>query len=188
MATADHTTTHLTETWSTSWWQSLLLGAVLMIAGVYILLNAVSATIISAVIFGIALLIAGLFEIVQAFWAPHWSGVFWRLVLGVFYAIGGGVLIADPISASVLLTLAFAAAMIASGVVRIFLAFDNWEAYGWLLLLSGLVGILAGVVLISKWPIAGLWFFGAVIGVDLILHGLWWFSLGFTQRHEPSVR
>jgi uncharacterized membrane protein HdeD (DUF308 family) len=186
MATTDHVTHH-TESWSASWWQSLLLGAVLVAAGLYVLLNAVSATMISAFLFGIALLVAGLFEIVQAFWAPHWSGVAWRLAVGAFYAIGGAILINDPLAASVLLTLAFAAALIASGAVRMFLAMVHWENLGWLLLTSGIFGVLAGAVLLAKWPISGLWFFGALVGVDLILHGLWWITSGWSARQETAV-
>ncbi len=173
---------HPTGTWGTSWWQSVLLGIVFMIAGLFVLRNAVLATVVSAIVFGIALLIAGLFEIVQAFWAEHWSGVFWRLLVGALYAIGGAILVADPLAASVLLTLAFAAALIASGVMRAYLALAHWDRYGWLLLASGIVGVLAGLVVLLKWPLSGLWVFGLVVGIDLLLHGLWWVVSGWTAR------
>ena len=175
---------HSTGTWEANWWQSILLGIVLIVAGLFVLRNAVAATVVSAIAFGIALLVAGLFEIVQSLWAPHWGGFFWRLLVGVFYAIGGAVLVADPLAASVLLTLAFAAALIASGAVRIFLAFAHWEQFGWLLLASGIVGILAGLVILFKWPLSGLWVFGLVVGVDLLLHGAWWVVSGWAAREE----
>jgi uncharacterized membrane protein HdeD (DUF308 family) len=173
-----------TGTWNTSWWQSILLGAVLILAGLFVLRNAVAATVASAIVFGIALVIAGLFEIVQSFWTPHWSGFFWRVLVGALYAIGGGALVADPLAASVLLTLAFAAALVASGSVRIFLALAHWERFGWLLLTSGVIGILAGLVILFKWPLSGLWVFGLVVGVDLLLHGFWWVVSGWNAREE----
>lgn len=169
-------------TWGTGWWQSVLLGIVFMIAGLFVLRNAVLATVVSAIVFGIALLIAGLFEIVQAFWAEHWSGVFWRLLVGALYAVGGAILVADPLAASVLLTLAFAAALIASGIMRIYVALAHWDRYGWLLFVSGIVGVLAGLVVLLKWPLSGLWVFGLVVGIDLFLHGLWWVVSGWTTR------
>ncbi len=169
-------------TWGTSWWQGILLGAVFMIAGLFVLRNAVLATVISAIVFGIALLIAGLFEMVQAFWAPHWSGVFWRLLVGTFYAVGGAALVADPLAASVLMTLVFAAALIASGIARMLLAFSHWDRFGWLLLVSGVVGVLAGLVILFKWPLSGLWVFGLAVGIDLLLHGLWWVVSGWSAR------
>lgn len=176
---------HPAGTWGTSWWQSILLGIVLILAGLFVLRNAVAATVVSAIVFGIALLVAGIFEIVQSFWAPHWGGVFWRLLVGALYAIGGGVLVADPLAASNVLTLAFAAALVASGVVRLFLAVKYWQRFGWLLFASGIVGILAGLVIFLKWPLSGLWVFGLAVGADLLLHGVWWVVSGWTARQEP---
>jgi uncharacterized membrane protein HdeD (DUF308 family) len=173
---------HPVGTWGTSWWQSILLGIVFMLAGLFSLRNAVLATVVSAIAFGIVLLVAGLFEIVQAFWAPHWSGVFWRLLVGALYAVGGAVLVADPLAASVVLTLVFAAALIASGIMRIALALGHWDRFGWLLLTSGVVGVLAGLVIVFKWPLSGLWVFGLVVGIDLLLHGAWWVASGWTAR------
>lgn len=180
-----HSAPHATRAWGTSWWSSILLGIVLMLAGLFVLRNAVAATVVSAIVFGIALLVAGLFEIVQSFWAPHWSGFFWRLLVGALYAIGGATLVADPLAASILLTLVFSAALIASGAARLFLAFQHWQRYGWLLCASGIVGILAGLVILAKWPLSGLWVFGLVVGIDLLLHGAWWVVSGWTARHEP---
>ncbi|MFZ1105260.1 MAG: HdeD family acid-resistance protein [Hyphomicrobiaceae bacterium] len=177
-----HTGTAPHSAWGTSWWQSVLLGIVFMIAGLFVLRNAVLATVVSAIVFGIALLVAGLFEIVQAFWAEHWSGLFWRLLVGALYAVGGAVLVADPLAASVLLTLVFSVALIASGVMRIYLALAYWHRYGWLLLASGIVGVLAGLVVLLKWPLSGLWVFGLVVGIDLVLHGAWWVVSGLAAR------
>ena len=47
-------------TWGTSWWQSILLGIVLILAGLFVLRDATAATVVSAIVFGIALLCAGL--------------------------------------------------------------------------------------------------------------------------------
>jgi len=175
---------HAADTRHASWWQSTLLGIVLIVAGLLVLRDAVAATVVSAIVVGLALLCAGFAEIVQAFGTPHWSGVLWRLLVGALYAIGGGVLVADPLAASAILTLAFAAALVASGVVRVFLAVKHWERLGWLLLLSGIVGIVGGLVIFLKWPLSGLWVFGLAVGADLLLHGVWWVLSGWTAREE----
>lgn len=178
---------HYMGSWGSGWWQSILLGIVFIGAGLFMLQNAVAATVISAIVFGIALLVVGLFEVVQSFWAPSWGGFLWRLLVGVLYAIAGAILVADPLAASIVLTLGFAFALIASGGVRVFQAFQFWERLGWLLLASGIVGILAGTVILLKWPISGLWVFGFVVGIDLILHGSWWIANGVNSRHEPRA-
>jgi uncharacterized membrane protein HdeD (DUF308 family) len=135
-------------------------------------------------VFGLALLCVGFAEIVQAFGAPHWSGVVWRLLIGALYAIGGGVLVADPLAASTVLTLAFAAALIASGGVRLFLAARHWQRLGWLLFASGLVGILGGLVILLKWPLSGLWVLGLAVGIDLTVHGIWWIASSWAARED----
>jgi uncharacterized membrane protein HdeD (DUF308 family) len=172
----------------TAWWQSILLGIVLILAGLFVLRDAIAATVVSAIAFGVALLVAGLFEMFQSFWAPHWGGVLWRLAVGALYAIGGGALIADPSAASAVVTLAFAVALIASGAVRVFLAVRHWQRLGWLLAASGIVGILGGVVILLKWPLSGLWVFGLAVGVDLLLHGGWWVVSGWITREEAEPR
>lgn len=170
----------------TSWWQSIALGTVLILAGLFVLRDAIAATVVSAIVFGIALLAAGLFEMFQSFWAPHWGGALWRLAVGALYAVGGGALIADPSAASAVVTLAFAVALIASGAVRLFLAFRHWKRLGWLLAASATVGILGGAVILLKWPLSGLWVFGLAVGADLLLHGAWWVAAGWITRADDE--
>jgi uncharacterized membrane protein HdeD (DUF308 family) len=186
MATTSMTAHDFESHTSTSWWGAMLLGAVLLLCGLFLLGNVVVTTVISAVLLGVVLLIAGASEIVQAFAAPHWRGFFLRLAVGCLYAIAGVMLIADPVRASIALTLIFALSLIASGIVRLFLSAAYWQWAGELLLISGLFGILAGFVILAKWPVSGLWVLGFFVAIDLLLHGAWWLALGWRlrERHE----
>lgn len=167
-----------------SWWGAILVGAIFILAGIFVLGDVAAATVISAFLIGILVLVAGAAEVFQAFSAQYWRGFLLRLLIGVLYIIAGLMLVTDPARASITLTLVFALALIASGVVRIVQAVQYWEWFGALLLISGLVGIAAGLIILSKWPISGLWVLGAVVGIDLLLHGLWWLSLGSRLRRE----
>jgi uncharacterized membrane protein HdeD (DUF308 family) len=157
---------------------ALVLGAFLIVAGLFVAANAVTVTIASAVLFGIVLALAGIFEAVAAFSASHWRGVLLRVLLGALYALGGAVLISDPAGASALVTLLFATVLIAAGIVRAIHAWRYWSSFGPLLLLSSAFGIAAGLVILAKWPMSGLWALGLLIGIDLVLFGLWWVALG----------
>lgn len=170
-----------------SWWGAMLVGAIFIVVSLFLLGDVVAATLISAFVIGIVLLIAGAAEVFQAFAAPHWRGFVVRLLIGLLYAVCGLMLVSDPARASVVLTLVFALSLIASGAVRIVQAVEYWQWYGWLLLASGIVGIAAGLVILSKWPASGLWVLGLVVAIDLVLHGLWWISLGGRLRHERSA-
>lgn len=173
-----------------SWWGAILVGAILIFCGFFVLGDVAVATVISAFLIGILLLVAGAAEVFQAFSAQYWRGFFLRLLVGGLYCIAGLMLVTDPARASVTLTLVFALALIASGAVRIVQAVQYWDWFGGLLLFSGIVGIAAGLIILSKWPVSGLWVLGTVVGIDLLLHGLWWISLGGRlrrERHSPPT-
>ena len=175
------------ETADPSWWGAILVGAIFIFAGLFVLGDVVAATVISAVLIGIVLIVAGASEVFQAFSAQHWRGFLLRLLVGVLYAICGLMLVTDPARASVILTLVFALSLIASGIVRVFQAISYWQWFGSVLLISGVVGIAAGLVILARWPVSGLWVLGFLVGIDLLLHGLWWISLGSRLRQERSV-
>lgn len=166
-------------------WGAIWLGGVLVLAGVFVLADVLAATQPSTLLFGLALLAAGTLEIVHTLRAPQAGAFLLRLLLGAFYVISGGMLIAYPLASSRVLTFAFAAALIASGLVRLCLAREYWHRHGALLLSSGFVGILAGLIVLLKWPIDGLSALGVVVGIDLLLHGVWWVMLGFRLKQQP---
>ncbi len=164
------------------WWQFGLLGVALVAIGIFLLANVVAATIATAILFGVALLLVGLFEVLHAFWAKGWGGFFVSLIVGLLYMGAGAVLLYNPIAASAVLTLAFAALLIASGIFRIVLASRFWAQAGWVLLLSGLIGIAAGIIIFLAWPVSGLWVLGLCVGIDILFHGIWWLTYAWQVR------
>lgn len=171
-----------------SWWLYTLLGAVLLIAGAFVLGDVAFASVISAIFIAWAIVIAGLFEIVHAFSAPGWKGFVFDLVLGVLYIAGGAILLANPEAASIKLTLALGIIWIVSGLFRVTLSSVLWQEGGWTLLLSGLIGVLAGIVILAHWPASGLWVLGLCLGIDLIFHGGAWigYSMSVASEQPPQ--
>jgi len=174
------------EAYAASWWGAALVGAIFILAGLFVLGDVALATVVSAFLIGILLIVAGISEVFQAFSAQHWRGFTLRLLVGVLYAICGFMLMSDPVRGSVAFTFLFAIALIASGIVRVFQSFRYWNWSGPLLFLSGIIGVAAGAMILAKWPISGLWVLGLLVGIDLIIHGLWWIFLGGSLRQERS--
>lgn len=165
-------------------WLCILLGLVFIAVGVIVLGDVVFATIVSAFVIGVAAIVGGAFEIVHAFWTKGWGGFIWQIVLGLLYIAGGVVLIQQPVAGALVLTWVLGIFILASGLVRIFLGFKHWEHAGWLLLISGLFGVVAGLIILSGWPVTGLWVIGLLIGIDLVVHGIGWLALAL----RPSAR
>src|SRR5262249_187602 len=144
----------------------------------------VVATIISAIVIGIAAIIAGAFEIVHAFWTKGWGGFLWQVFLGILYLAFGFVLISQPLSGALLLTSVLGLLLVGSGLVRIFLGLRHWSEVGWIMLLSGALGLVAGLIILTRWPMSGLWVLGLLLAIDLISHGIAWLTFAW----RPEVR
>jgi uncharacterized membrane protein HdeD (DUF308 family) len=164
------------------WWWFALLGIVLIVGGAFMLGNLVAATIVSTIFIGAALVVLGAFQIVKAFNTPKWGGALLNAALGVLYLFAGIVLWWNPLAGAISLTLLIAAMLVASGLVRLWLAYEHWKVMGGLLTLSGIIAILAGLVIFFGWPGSGLWVLGLVLAIDVLFQGFAWLMFGFALR------
>ena len=185
MATYDHSS-HLRAAHSPapSFWVCVLLGIVMILAGILVLGDVALFTVISALFIGWMSVATGAFEIVHAFWTKGWGGFMWQVLLGVLYIAFGFALVSQPVASALILTYVLGLLLLMSGVVRILLGFSHWKEAGWVMLFSGAFGILAGLVILTGFPMTGLWVLGFVLGVDLISHGLAW----LTYAWQPMTK
>jgi uncharacterized membrane protein HdeD (DUF308 family) len=165
-------------------WVCVLLGIVMILAGIIVLGDVVLVTVISTVVIGAAAIATGAFEVVHAFWTKGWGGFVWQVLLGILYIAFGVMIVSQPVASALILTYVLGLTLLFSGVIRIVLGFSHWKEAGWIMLLSGLFGILAGLVILTGFPKTGLWVLGFLLGVDLITHGLGWLSYAW----QPTVR
>lgn len=165
-------------------WVCILLGLVMIAAGFLILGDVVLFTLISTIFIGWVSIIAGAFEIAHAFWTKGWGGFVWQVILGILYLAFGIVLIRQPVASALILTYVLGLLLLMSGIIRVLLGVSHWQQAGWVMLLSGIFGVLAGLVILTGFPTTGLWVLGFLLGVDLICHGLGW----LTYAWLPKVR
>lgn len=165
-------------------WIRVLLGIVLVLAGMFVLGDIVMASLISAIFIGIAAIIAGAFEIVHAFWTKGWGGFLWQILLGILYIAFGFVLVRQPASGALALTYMLGLLLLVSGLLRMFLGVRHWSEGGWIMLFSGALGAIAGSIILARWPASGLWVLGLLLGIDLISHGIAWLTFAW----RPDVR
>lgn len=166
-----------------NWGWFFALGILLVLLGIGVAGSAYYATIFSIFIFGLFLLGAGAIQIVTAFMARKWSGLFLSLLLGVLYLVIGFLCLTKPTAAAVSITLWIAALCLIAGLFRmitsLLLQFDQW---GWVFF-NGVVTFLLGLIIYADWPVSGLWVIGTFIGVDLILSGWTWIVLSLTAKN-----
>ena len=157
----------------------IALGIIYVVAGVIALGSVVVATVVSVFVVGIMMLIAGVAEVINAFQVKSWGKFLFWLLLGVLYIVAGFVTFENPLLAAALLTLMLGVTLVASGIMRIVLAFSMKEGTPWIwVALSSVITLLLGLVILAHWPVASLYILGLFLGIDLILAGVGWISVG----------
>ena len=167
------------------WGWIVALGVVYIIAGFVALGSMMMATLASVVVVGAMMIVAGVAEIIGAFQMKSWGKFLIWALLGVLYVIAGFLTWDNPVFAAVLLTLFLGASLIASGAVRLFLAFSMKRESPWVwVALSGAITLLLGLLIVARWPVNSVYILGLFLGIDLIMAGAGWVSLGFSLRRR----
>ena len=166
-----------------NWGWFVVLGILQILLGVFCWFDVVATTLVGTIFIGAALVVGGVLQIIHAFLDRGWGGFLLHVLSGVLYAIGGFLIMAEPIQGSVVITIILAAVLIVAGVSRIVLAVSHWHLGGsGLLLLGGLISIGVGIALYATLPWSGLWVLGTLIAVELIFHGAAWVEFGLSLR------
>jgi uncharacterized membrane protein HdeD (DUF308 family) len=92
-------------------------------------------------------------------------------------------------TAAALLTLILGASLLASGIMRIILAFSMKQETPWIwILLSGAITLRLGLLILAHWPVSSLYILGLFLGIDLVMAGAGWIGLGFgLHRGRPAA-
>jgi uncharacterized membrane protein HdeD (DUF308 family) len=168
---------------SHKWGWFVALGAVMVLGGIFALGDTVLVTIISVLFIGAALLVGGVFQIIHAFMTKGWSAFAFSLLCGILYVISGLLIMQEPVSGSLVITIFLSVALVVGGVFRIVIGLRHREMAGWwLIVLGGAIGVIAGIILYSSLPWSSLWLLGTIIGIELIFQGVAWMALGFSLR------
>ncbi len=182
------TSTDATRAVKALWWLVLLRGVLAVIFGLYALFAPASALLALVYVYGFYAIMDGVAALFMGFrhrGTSHWG---WHIAQGVVSLVAGVIALFWPGPTILALVLIIAVWSIVLGVTQIVEAFtarrQGSSSWGWMLV-SGIVGILFGIVLIAS-PTAGaltlLWVIGGfalVFGVVLIV---WAFRLRGAAR------
>lgn len=161
------------------WGWIVALGVVYLIAGFIALGSVMVATVASVFVVGVMMIVAGVAEVFSAFQVKSWGKFLLWVLLGVLYIIAGFVTFENPLLAAALLTLILGASLVASGIMRIILAFGMKQETPWIwIVLSGVITLLLGLLILAHWPVSSIYVLGLFLGIDLIMAGAGWIGLG----------
>ncbi|MFL5257880.1 MAG: HdeD family acid-resistance protein [Rhodopila sp.] len=170
---------HMTSKWG--WFVAL--GIVLILVGLFALIDTVAFTIVSVIFIGAMLAVGGIFQIIHSFMTKTWGSFALNLGMGILYTVGGFLIMNEPVQGSVIITIFLIAALVVGGIMRIMVGLRHRELKGWwLLVLGGIVSVVVAVMLYAMLPWSGLWVLGTLIAIELLIQGFTWLQFGLSLR------
>jgi uncharacterized membrane protein HdeD (DUF308 family) len=154
-------------------WRALMLVGVLAIfVGCIAILVPAVASVGTAIFIGWVVLIVGAFLVAAAFTAHSIGTVLLRLVWALLTVIVGVWLIVEPHNGTLTLTLVLGLYFLFMGLTRIAVAFAaRGQQSAGLVGLSGVAGLIVGILILAKFPSSADWAIGLLVGIDLIFAG-----------------
>ncbi len=155
-----------------SWKALMVLGVLAILVGCVAILVPAVASVGTAIFIGWILLIAGAFLIAAAFSAHSVGTLLLRMLWALLTVAVGLWLIVEPHNGTLTLTLVLGLYFLFMGVTRITAAFlGRGQPNAGLVGLSGVAGLLVGILILAKFPSSADWAIGLLVGVDLIFAG-----------------
>ena len=164
----------------------ITLGIIYLVAGLVALSSVAFVTVASVFLVGIMMMVAGVAEVINAFQMKSWGKFVLWLLLGGLYIVAGILTFENPLLTAAFLTLMLGVSLIASGLTKVFLAFYMKSGSSWfLVVLSGVITTLLGLMIVSHWPVGSLYLIGLFLAIDLIIAGIGWISIGLGLKGRP---
>jgi uncharacterized membrane protein HdeD (DUF308 family) len=170
-----------------NWFWFLLMGILLIVLGTMAIGRTCFFTKASMVFIGWMMIVAGGAQALNAFVNGRgWGGFFFDLITGILYLAVGFMIVANPASTAVTLTLVIALYLIIDGGSRLAGSFYiGLPNRGWVFL-GGLVSLLLGISIWQQWPYSGTWVIGLFVGIQMIMNGWSTVMLSLAVKNIPD--
>jgi uncharacterized membrane protein HdeD (DUF308 family) len=169
-------------------WKTLrVIGIVAIVIGCFAILLPELFSLGAAVFIGIVLVIVSAVLAAAAF-AAHGVGSFLaRLAWALLTFVVGLWLILEPHNGTLTLTLVLGIYFLLMGIMRVTVAFlgRGQPNAGWVGL-SGICGLIIGILVLAKFPSSADWAIGLLVGIDLIFAG--WSLISVAQVGKEVSR
>ncbi|HEX8051039.1 MAG TPA: HdeD family acid-resistance protein [Solirubrobacterales bacterium] len=172
-----------------SWRTLMLVGVLAIFVGSIAILVPAVAAVGTAIFIGWVLLVVGGILVAAAFSAHSVGTVAVRLAWALLTVLVGVWLIAEPHNGTLTLTLVLGIYFLFMGLTRIVIAFvSRGRPNAGLLGLSGVTGLLIGILILAEFPSSADWAIGLLVGIDLIFAGWTLTSVALLGRDLSRAR
>lgn len=175
------------ESIRSKWGWFVALGIGLLLVGALALFNLFAATLVSVLFIGALMLIGAIFHVIHAFSIRSWGGFALWLLGGLLYGAAALLILYDPVLGAAAITLTLGIVLVLGGCFRVAFAWRIRPLPGWgWLLATGILTILAGVLIALFWP-QTLWLLGLLLAIDLTFSGIANLFFGFMLKPRRAA-
>ncbi len=167
----------------------MIIGVLAIVVGCIAILVPAVASVGTAIFIGWILLVVGAFLVAAAFSARSVGSLLLRLVWAALTVIVGIWLIVEPHNGTLTLTFVLGVYFLFMGLTRITVAFigRGEPNAGWVGL-SGVLGLIIGILVLAKFPSSADWAIGLLVGIDLIFAGWTLTSIALLGKELSKAR
>lgn len=163
----------------------LVVGIISILGGIFAFFNPLSASFAAEQLAGFIFLLVGLLQLVALFRAHSTVGKVLAAIGGVFGILIGIELLTNPLQGILTLTMVIAILFMATGIVRVVVAFGLRKTVAFIpVLISGLISIALAMMIFTNYPQSATYILGVLLAVELVSNGI---SLIMYSRVQPPL-
>jgi uncharacterized membrane protein HdeD (DUF308 family) len=165
----------------------ILFGIVEIIIGVLAITTPLMAGLAITMMVGILLLLAGLSRIIGAVKAASWGAGILGLLVGILALVGGIIMLARPGAGLAWITWLLSLYFFVVGLSGIALGLKLRPETGWgWRTFNGILSLLLGILIMRSWPFSGAWAVGVLVGIHFLSSGWTMLVVGLGIRRLPE--
>jgi len=162
---------------------SIVLGVLMIIAGIVAMLAPWEAGLVIALVVGWSAIFNGFVQIAFGIRTHGGWHILLEVILGIIYIIAGIYLLVHPRAGLLALTLILACFLLVYGIFALVLAFQIRPRGGWgWVLFDAIVTILLGILIWAHWPWNSAWVVGTLFGISIFVSGITRVMMSFAVR------
>jgi len=171
----------------TNWKTWVVMGVLAFIFGLLALGNTAVTSLAITIVLGVLFAIMGAVQIWAGFFAAPKDSRLFSILWGLLSLLIGISFIANPVEGTLSLTMVVTAFLLASGVLRLVMAWQMRSTpFFWSVLFSGAVTVFLGGYILSDFAAVSLSLLGIFLGVELLVDGAALVGFGLFLRSLRS--
>lgn len=152
------------------WGWIMAYGVVSVLVGLAAFIWPFAATYAATLVIGALLFVSGVFSIAAGLFGRGHEGRFYAVAFGVLTVIVGAVMVFEPVTGALSLTLLVTVWLLMRGLLEIVLGFRMRRRRGWMIAL-GAINILLAAFILATVPWSALTLPGFILGVSFMMGG-----------------